>query len=263
MNLWDEIPPVITDVQATPSAQKPGEPVNITCTVTDNRDLVDTVKVNITGPGGFTLEVAMNKDEGNGYYYEDTYTTLGIYYYYIWANDASRNNVTSDVYHFRISEDIDPPEISDVTLITSDPIDTEPGFGWENFSCTVTDNTAVDEVKLVLIGDTTTEYPMIKDGDDYYCNITIATADEYTYHIWANDTIGNQNTSSPQPFNLPPNEDVDMNGQAYFEDLIAIVMMYGDTGSGGWVREDVDNDGQAYFGDLIAVVMHYGERWRT
>ena len=58
------------------------------------------------------------------------------------------------------------------------------------------------------------------------------------------------------------NEDVDMNGQVYFDDLIAIVLMYGNTGSHGWVREDVDNNGQVYFDDLIAVVMVYGEWWK-
>jgi len=87
-------------------------------------------------------------------------------------------------------------------------MDTEPGFGWENFTCTVTDNVAVDKVKLVLIGNTTTGYPMNKDGDDYYCNITITPGDEYTYHIWANDASGNVATSTPQVFKLYPNWDV-------------------------------------------------------
>ena len=36
----------------------------------------------------------------------------------------------------------------------------------------------------------------------------------------------------------------------------------GDTGPSGWVREDVDNNGQVYFDDLIAVVMEYGEWWK-
>jgi parallel beta-helix repeat protein len=99
--LWDVIPPVITAVQATPAVQNTTMPVNITCTVTDNWNLVDTVKINITGPGGFTLETTMN--EGS-YYYEDTYTTMGIYFYYIWANDTSGNIAVSDTYSFVITE---------------------------------------------------------------------------------------------------------------------------------------------------------------
>ena len=109
-------------------------------------------------------------------------------------------------------------------MTPSDPLDTD--IGWENFTCTVIDNIAVDEVKLVLIGDTTTEYPMTKDGDDYYCNITISTADEYTYHIWANDTSDNANTSAPQSFDLPMNEDVDESGKVHFMDLVAISLVY-------------------------------------
>jgi len=101
MSLWDETPPAITNVQAIPSAQKPNEPLNITCTVTDNLGLVDTVKINITGPAGFALEATMN--EGS-YYYEDTYTTMGVYHYFIWANDTNGNNATSSVYHFEIIE---------------------------------------------------------------------------------------------------------------------------------------------------------------
>ena len=62
-------------------------------------------------------------------------------------------------------------------------------------------------------------------------------------------------------FDLPPNCDVDNNGQTYFEDLIAIIIVYGDTGPEGWVREDIDNNGQVYFDDLMLVIRHYGEYW--
>ena len=75
--------------------------------------------------------------------------------------------------HFQIIAAVNTtlPQITNVTFIASNPLDTE--IGWENFTCTVTDNTAVDDVKLILTGDTTTEYPMTKNGDTYSCNITI------------------------------------------------------------------------------------------
>jgi len=140
MAMWDTIPPTITDVQATPAIQNTTEPVNITCTVVDNRDLVDTVKLNITGPEGFTLEVTMNVN-GSSYYYENTYTTMGFYYYYIWANDTQGNIAVSDTYLFTITE-FDKP-ISSV-----DPLPT-----WRNtvpFTVTATayDNTGVANVTL-------------------------------------------------------------------------------------------------------------------
>ena len=91
--------------------------------------------------------------------------------------------------------------ITDFSLSDATSIEINAAYvngGWENFSCTVTDIDGVDEVKLVLIGDTTTEYLMSKDGDNYYINTTILTADEYTYYIWANDTNRNYNTSTSQ-----------------------------------------------------------------
>ncbi|MBE3138093.1 MAG: right-handed parallel beta-helix repeat-containing protein [Thermoplasmata archaeon] len=106
MNPLDVIPPVITAVQATPAVQNTTAPVNITCTVTDNWNLVDTVKINITGPGGFTLEATMN--EGS-YYYEDTYTTIGMYFYYIRATDTSGNVAVSDTYSFVIRTEVETP----------------------------------------------------------------------------------------------------------------------------------------------------------
>jgi len=134
----DDTPPVITDVQATPEVQSITEPVNITCTVTDNWGLVDIVKINITGPEGFALETTMN--EGS-YYYEDTYTTMGVYYYFIWANDTNGNIATSDTYSFVIT-DLDMPMSAVVSLPT-----------WETavpFDVTATafDNTGVATVTL-------------------------------------------------------------------------------------------------------------------
>jgi len=101
----DEVSPVITDVLATPELQTTYEPVNITCTVTDNWNKVDTVKVNVTGPEGFTLEATMN--EGS-YWYEAIYPTIGVYYYFIWTSDTSGNPAVSDTYSFAISDIVTP-----------------------------------------------------------------------------------------------------------------------------------------------------------
>jgi parallel beta-helix repeat protein len=97
----DSVPPWITDVQATPEVQSTNESVNITCTVTDNLGLINVVRVHINGPEGFTLDAVMNN---GSYYYEDTYPTLGVYYYYIQANDTSGNIAVSDIYSFIITE---------------------------------------------------------------------------------------------------------------------------------------------------------------
>jgi parallel beta-helix repeat protein len=137
MSILDDTPPIITDVKATPIIQGTSAPVNITCNVIDIQ--VDTVKVNISGPEGFTLEATMN--EGNYYYYEDTYTILGTYYYYIWANDTSGNIAVSDTYSFVIIE-FDKP------ISAVDPLP-----AWKKtvpFTVTATayDNTGVANVTL-------------------------------------------------------------------------------------------------------------------
>jgi len=101
----DETPPIITDIVAIPNLQKyPTEPVNIACTVIDNV-AIDTVKVHVDGPEGFTLEEEMN--EGS-YWYEDVYSILGEYDYFIWANDTIGNIAISDTYSFRVTDIVLP-----------------------------------------------------------------------------------------------------------------------------------------------------------
>ncbi|GAG68311.1 unnamed protein product, partial [marine sediment metagenome] len=124
----------------------------------------------------------------------------------------------------------------------------------------------VDEVKLVFVNDggctITGVYPMVKaSGNDYYCNVTVSLGDNYNYYIWADDTSGNENTSSPRPFDLPTNWDVNMDGHTHFFDLAAIVIKYKQYGPPGWIREDVNNDGDIGFFDLANVVIHYDEYW--
>ena len=96
----DTTPPEITDVQATPSIQTSGGYVNITATVTDDI-AVDTVTVNITSPV-FPAEEMINVPGTDTYYYNATYTEVGTYDYFIWADDTSENENTSDTYQFEI-----------------------------------------------------------------------------------------------------------------------------------------------------------------
>lgn len=164
--------------------------------------------------------------------------------------------------------DTTAPEITNVILNHSDPKDTDPDFGWENFTCNVTDNLGIDLVQLnVTYNSTTTEeYQMINipDTDTYYYNTTFEDDGCYQYHIWAKDIEGNDATSSSSNFELPPNHDVNMDGQTGFWDLTAISLMYGEYGPyNGWVREDVDNDGYVGFWDMVQVSLYDGEYWYT
>jgi len=135
----DATPPVIVNVQATPAVQRPNASVNITCTVTDNWNMVNAVKINISGPGGFVLVAPMS--HGSSYYYNRSYATMGNYQYFIQANDSQGNVAVSGIYSFIIA-DLDKPTSA-----------VNPLSPWKTitpFSITATayDNTGVANVSL-------------------------------------------------------------------------------------------------------------------
>jgi parallel beta-helix repeat protein len=104
MNPRDSIPPIITKINAKPQIQASSRYVNITCNVTDNVR-VDKVKVNISGPYGFNIEVQMTKSgNSRNYYYNQTYALAGDYHYFIRANDTHGNIAVSNSYTFIISD---------------------------------------------------------------------------------------------------------------------------------------------------------------
>jgi len=94
--------PIITNITATPSSQLINGYINITATITDNINLLEQ-KVRITGPAGYTpANISMMQDGGNTFYYNNTYTNMGIYTYSIWAKDTNNNSVASTTYQFDI-----------------------------------------------------------------------------------------------------------------------------------------------------------------
>jgi hypothetical protein len=157
--------------------------------------------------------------------------------------------------------DVIPPEIVDIAVLISDPKDTL--IGWENISCTVTDNIAVHQVQLNLT------YPdmhsenvsMIKSGDTYYYNVTLSDVGSYEYFIWANDTSDNANTSPSDSFVIPPNWDINIDHQCSIVDLVLVAGHFDETGDNGWIREDVNNDGDVSIVDLVLVAGHFDETW--
>jgi len=96
----DTIPPEITNVDASVDLQTAGRYVNISCDVTDDVG-VNVVKVNITYPDGSYHNETML---GGSYYFNSSYFQVGVYDYFIWANDTSGNSITSAIYHFNIKK---------------------------------------------------------------------------------------------------------------------------------------------------------------
>jgi len=162
--------------------------------------------------------------------------------------------------------DVISPEISGVSRTSSDPLDTEQVYGWVNITCDVTDNIAVDEVSFNITnpdGSYNNVSMNAGAGDSYYYNSNTAfsTYENYSYLIWADDTSDNQDISSGYTFSMPPNWDLNNDGECNVFDQVLISNHYGETGTNGWIREDVDNDGQIDVLDLVFVSNHYGESW--
>lgn len=137
-----------------------------------------------------------------GYYFNTTYTMVGTYTYYIWANDTFNNSNRSANYSFMIG-DTTSPQITDVVDI---PDPQEIG-GHVNISCNVTDNVAVDEVWVNITYPDSSYHNMTMIGNSYYYNTTYTQVGMYDYFIWANDTSNNSNISDNFTFeiiNQPP-----------------------------------------------------------
>jgi hypothetical protein len=161
--------------------------------------------------------------------------------------------------------DITPPQITDVHFTSSTPIDIQPGIGWENITCNVTDNRNVNMVSIIItLPDNTTVNSSMKQKISthlYYYDTTFLMYGNFSYRIWANDTAHNHALSSWRSFILPPNWDIDSDGICSILDLTFTSNHYGETGSPGWIREDIDNNGMIQVFDFVLLSNHYADSW--
>jgi len=187
-----------------------------------------------------------------------------------WVNTSFLNQFDVDgffdvgVEEVFSGDDVVAPEISGVLVGFSDPLDTVIGFGWENITCTVTDDIEVQEVKVnVTFPDSHVESFVMVDGGsgEYYYNVTFGDVGSYSYHIWAVDSSGNMNTSSVDSFVVTPNWDINMDHVCNIIDFSKVSAKYDMVGVAGWVREDVNNDGVVNIVDFSKLSVHYDETW--
>ena len=160
--------------------------------------------------------------------------------------------------------DFIPPVISEIGIIKSYPLDSDSSFGWENISCKVTDNNAVDQVclNLILPDSSVNNITMIDIEDsNYFYNTSFTQYGNYSYYIWTKDTSDNTDISSLFGFSMPPNWDINNDGVVNVFDHVLTSNHYGATNNLGWIREDVDNNGEIQVFDLVLVSNHYGEIW--
>ncbi|RLF82620.1 hypothetical protein DRN48_08860 [Thermococci archaeon] len=201
----DSLAPQIRDVAAVPSPQLLNKTVNISCRVVDDI-AVDSVRVRIYGPSGFTpVNVTMNKTTGDKYYYNATYNITGRYNYSIWANDTSGNVNVSEIKSFYIVDHFDttPPVISNVEIKPGNQVVNQS----VNISCEVTDDVGIANVSLNLTFPDGSNLLLLMNntGIEYYLNTTYYIAGLYNFTIIANDVSGNRNESGIYNFTILPN----------------------------------------------------------
>jgi hypothetical protein len=262
VSVTDNDDPSISTLDASPSTQVKDGSVNISCDVTDNIE-VSSVYLKIIYPDSSSVNfsVFMNRS-ADTFYCLDSYSMLGSYAFSFWALDSSGNSVLSIAESFTIT-DQSSPVMSDFSVFSSDPLDTDVSYGWVNFSCTVSD----DELNLVQLNYTdrngvSTNASMIEGSEDvYHYNTSLSEYGNYSYVIWSNDTSGNDNVSSVFSYSLPPNWDVNNDGNVTVFDFTLISNQFGETGSNGWIREDIDNNGEIEVLDIVLSSNHYNEGW--
>jgi hypothetical protein len=161
------------------------------------------------------------------------------------------------------------PEIFNLNLINSSPLDTDPLFGWINISCSATDNMQVNEMHINITKPDNSYHNLSMSKINpsiYYFNSSalFSIHGTYDYRIWANDSSGNKNSSVSEIFIMPPNYEINLDGNREINilDLNMIALVFGDDEfTAGDIREDVTNDGVVDILDLNIVAYHFGESW--
>jgi hypothetical protein len=156
------------------------------------------------------------------------------------------------------------PQLSNLTLLNSDPKDTDTVFGWENITVDATDDVAVSQVRInITYPDMHTEnLSMIAfDEEGYYYNTTLTSVGIYCYFIWVIDTTSVSNMSSLNSYTKPANWDVNMDGVCNLLDVALVSLKWLQGGPLGWIREDITNDGTVNIIDVSALSTYWMQTW--
>jgi len=147
--------------------------------------------------------------------------------------------------------------ISNVKLSQSNPMDTNPGTGWENFTCNSNHNVILN---ITYPSGTSKDFVMTNTvgTDKYFYDTTLTQYGNYSYFI---QMESENNSSSIYLFSIAPNWDINKDGSCNILDFSLVAAHYGEEGTPGWIREDVDNNGKIQILDLIQLSLHYHDSW--
>jgi len=159
-----------------------------------------------------------------------------------------------------ISEDIDTIT-SNIAISSSEPLDTNSSFGWNNITALITDISDLDFVKLniTLPDNSFRNISMNKKENQYFYNTSslFSKTGPYNYFIWIKFINDNPPISSfMKNFFMPSNSDIYIDRIINVLDLTLISNHYSETGKPGWIREDFDNNGVINVLDLVGVSIH-------
>jgi len=185
--------------------------------------------------------------------------------YVVQVTDSSNNYVRGTQQSITVSDN-NPPQISNIQILTSYPLDTSSIYGWVNITCYVTDNEGLEYVFLnVTYPDMSVDYFLMgnSENDQYYYNSSTLfnQPGNYSYYVWVEDISYNTNISDSYDFSMLPNWDIDGNGVCNVLDLNLVSNHYSETSFNGWIREDIDNNGVIQVLDLVLVSTYFGETW--
>lgn len=191
VQIVDQWPPEISQVQATPSPQETGGSVNISAVVTDDVSVFG-VWLEVFDPTPALIgNYSMMYDALSGrHYLKSAYDLLGTYSFMIAANDTSGKwNSTSGNF---LIIDSTPPLVSDLLVVPSP----QEVFGWVEISANVTDNyqlagayISITDPSSVPMGNFTMVYDPGRGR--YLFNRTYDQIGTYELVIWAIDSSDN------------------------------------------------------------------------
>jgi hypothetical protein len=155
------------------------------------------------------------------------------------------------------------PTIQDVSIEFSDPLDTNPLYGWYQISCDIDDDD-IDASYLEVVrpdGTIINESMNQISSSTFSYQLTTFGHGTYQYHVYVVDAQGYTASSSTYSFIIPPNWDVNMDGYASVLDFTCISNKLGSHGPGGFIREDVNNNGLVSISDIVGVSNYYHQYW--
>ncbi|HEC76233.1 MAG TPA: hypothetical protein ENI33_03095, partial [Thermoplasmatales archaeon] len=182
-NIVDNSPPVITNVNVNPAQQIENGYVNITCDITDDFG-ISLAKAIMQYPDASIHEFNLHH---SSYYLNQTYSMVGIYYFYIYAMDVNGNDASSSTYQFEII----PPDTTPPVITLEDYPPSVINYRDVHFEWNATDDTT--EYQNILFSYKLDGYDAgwsswgyVKQKDYYNLD-----AGSYTFRIRAKDEAGN------------------------------------------------------------------------